>query len=491
MKVINEGIIKGYVYNFKKDECKYNKLSKDPLKEKELFLRALNNCYKNLKKIEEKTTGTVNAIINSHLEFLKDEIVVELVFKRIDDHHESAGYAYTKVIDEFVGNLNKIEDEYLKERVNDFLDIKDKVIRQMYGKEELFKFDKPTVLIVDKLETSTAIKLTNNVKAVIAKVGGNLSHAAILLKERDIPYVVIKDVDFKEGELVKLNTYNKSILKTDEFVVEILKERRLDLLYDDVSLFVNISSIDDIEESLNENYKGVGLVRTENLFLNDNGYPSIEQQISYYKKLSSSFYPKPVKIRLFDIKKDKDFCLFVSNDVDEFLFEGPFSLLYKEQLEAIILANELFGNLTITIPMIKDYNEYEKVKDYLIKIQKKHNIVREIPYLGIMLETKKAFNNINSFKSVDYISIGTNDLIKDFYNIKREEQANIAKYNEEIIKKLEKIKKYLNKEKIPYFICGNLASTEEGLKKLLDNGENSFSIANGFLNKAIKIINNY
>lgn len=496
MKIINSGIATGYVYNFKKTECIYEKQTTDICKEKELLLKSLDSCLEGFKVLEEKTKGTINDILNTYIVFLKDPIIKEEVLKRIEKYQETAGCAYSKVIDSYASQLQKVDDKYLKERAKDFLDIKEKVLEKMYQQKDLLKIEKPSILVVDELQTSLVLNLPDKVVGIIASQGGDLSHASILVKERNIPFIIDKDLKLKDGQIITIDTF-KNTIKYRKKLKENVSKEKVD--YDEIikttqteiNLYLNLSTMEELKNPTNNFYKGVGLVRTELIFSQENVYPDLKKQIKYYKKILAYFYPQEVKIRLFDIKEDKGFYFFINEDVNEFKFNGSFKEIYKEQLKALALANEPYGNLNITIPMIKDVSEYEAVKDYLKSLKDELTLIREIPKLGIMLETKEALNNISKFGDVDYISVGTNDLIKELYKIDREQLTNSENYTKKIINELKNVKSFSLENNIPYLYCGDLVSTKTGLIKLLNKGEKDFSIADGFLKEAVKIINDF
>lgn len=492
MQVINGGIGRGYIHNLNNEKFNYQEKTFDSIKEEKLFLKGINNYKNNLMLLQQRTNGNSKRIIETYIAFLNDEIVNNEVILRIKDNNESAGFAYNQVIDKYVGLLKKAADKYLKERANDFLDLKEKVLNEIYQKHDVLAFDKPTILVVDNLNSSLVFNLPKEVKGIIAKKGGELSHAAILMKEKKIPYVV-KDSSFENDLVITLDANNKTIIKEEAYYAEDKEELNLKLtnINDEINLYLNLSSIADLNNKYKNIYKGIGLVRSEHLFALELTYPILEKQIDYYKEILVGFYNKEVTIRLFDLKKDKGSHFFIADDVDEFKFNGEFSELYKEQLKALVLANEPYGNLKITIPMIRSINEYIEVKNYLQSLKKELNLIRPTPGLGIMVETKEALKDLMMYDAVSFIGIGTNDLMKELYNISRGSELNSQRYLNYIYQDLKIIKEFSHKYAIPYLYCGDLVSTEVGLQKLLDNGEKSFSIAGGFLEAAVKVINNY
>lgn len=494
MKIINEGKATGYIYNLNKKTSKYNLLSTNAKEEEKLLTHSIKELIEKLKVLKSKTNENVKDIIEVYLAFLKDEVVKSEAINRIYEKGESAGASYNNVINKYINKLNGSENDYLKQRVKDFSDIKDKVINQMYNNKEQLHFDKPTILVVDHLTTSQALTLKSEVKAVISRVGGALSHAAIIIKEKNIPYI-ISNKKFSNDKIVYLDTNKKILKETNKTKLQVINDKNKNMPPEitnlNIKLYLNMSSIEDLNNPQNEYYDGVGLVRSELLWVNNFSYPYVNKQINYYKKILSEFYPKPVSIRLFDIKKDKTLFNIITEQPKEFSLAGDFKEIYKEQLKALILANEPYGNLNIIIPMIRNEKEYKNVKVYLETLKENLKLLREIPNLGIMVETKESLYNIKEYKDVDFVSIGTNDLAKEFFNINREQSFNRNEIIDQVLDEISSTKEFLTENKIPYIFCGDLVSTKYGLTKLLKNGELSFSIAGGFLKEAVKTINNY
>lgn len=493
MKIINAGKATGYIYNLNKHTSKYNLVSTKPKEEEKLLIFSINELIDKFKVLKSKTNKNVKDIIEVYLAFLNDDIVKAEAIKRIHENGESAGASYSNVIRKYILKLNSNENEYLKQRAKDLFDIKEKVINQMYNNKQQLIFNKPTILVVDELTTSVALTLKSEVKAVISRVGGPLSHAAIIIKEKNIPYI-ITDKEISNDKLVFLDTNKKILKETKKIEVTTLnnknKTKELKKLKDSkVLLYLNLSSIEGLNNPLNEYYEGVGLVRSELLWINNFSYPYINKQIDYYKKILSEFYPKPVTIRLFDIKKDKTLFNIIVEQPKEFSMSGIFKEIYKEQLKALVLANEPYGNLKIIIPMIRNVEEYTNVETYLESLKKELKLLREVPNLGIMVETKEALYNIKEYKEVDFVSIGTNDLAKELFNINREQSFNEEKIIDQLLNEVSFIKEVLDDYKIPYLYCGDIVSTKYGLIKLLEKGELSFSIARGFFDEAVEVIN--
>lgn len=495
MKIINGGQAVGYIYNLNKTNLSCSRVCSDAKKEEELLYRSLKQFKEKLELLQNKTTENVKDIIEIYLAFLNDFSVINEIKERINKKHECAGKASEQVINKYVLKLKESDNLYLKERANDFLDLKDMIIKEMYQKNEELIFHQPTILVVDSLSTSLALTLSKEVKGVISRTGGELSHAAIVLKEKNIPFIV-SNKKFANQKIVYLNTKKEKLEQVDSLLKNGLNQNLftapLNKVTDfKINLYLNLSSLECLKNPHLDYYKGVGLVRSEHLWINEFAYPHIEEQINNYKKILSKFYPKQVKIRLFDIKKDKGLYVLLNEEAEEFKLNGPFKKLYKDQLKALILANETFGNLQIIIPMINDVKEFQAVKEYLISLKKELNLSKNIPKLGIMLETSTALSKIEQFKIVDFINIGTNDLAKELFGIDRKKSFNREKIISKILKKLEQIKDFEQKYQIPYLYCGDLVSTEFGLKKLLEKGETDFSVADGFLLEAIEIIDKF
>lgn len=503
-QTIIEGYGAGEVYNLDEVYTLESVKCKNPYREKRIFSDAVNSYVKDLYEIENKMRGEAKQIVAAHRYLVSDPVVTNSVIARINDFKETAGYAYIKVVDGHINNLSRSSDSILKERIADFEDVKNQVLSRIYNKQFKQNFTKPTILIVNEVLPSMILNLSKNIKGIIARKGSKLSHAAILTKEKGIPLIVIKNINEKNGTFIAIDTKEKLIHvnpsledkktyltreKSNTSHVNVRKKAYLN----DFNLQLNISSPEDFLSSSLNQVNGIGLFRTEHIFLKAPQYLSLEEQVEIYEQVANKAYPKYVNIRLVDFKGDKAPLYLKHLILDEFLFFGPLNQVYSEQIEAIIRANEKYGNLRIMIPMIKHIAEYTHVKQYVNQLLDTLNMVRRTPALklGIMMETLEAFENINDFKIVDFISIGTNDLGSELCMTNRDQIVDYKLHTRSLIEPIKLISKFSKRHQIPYSICGDLASNPNSFNKLLRSQETSFSFPESFLNQAIYLIKNY
>ncbi len=500
MKVINEGIAIGYSYHLTKGAIKLKQYSDNPNKEQQIFLKAQKKCLDELFSLEEITTGDIQDIIRVHRLFIADNSVSDEVLTRINDLKETAGYAYQSVVNNHIKLLANNGNSYLKERQYDLVDIREQMLNVMYDNNYKQTFLAPTILIVDYLYPSLVLNLPPKVKAIIARDGGHLTHAAILAKEKGIPYVVMPELDLENDQLLILNTEKESLIinpcseklslyeKTSP--VRSLKQFA-NYQPSEFNLYLNLSSLINLNSKLIPYIAGVGLFRTEHLVLNNNEFPFKEKQIEIYQKLLATFYPKPVKIRLFDFHGDKRPYFLKENSAEYFSLNGPLKQIYHNQLQALLIANEVYGNLEIIIPMINNRQEYDRVLNYLKTYKKENYLIRDLPKLGIMLETKKAYEELQQFQEVDFINVGTNDLGAELLGIERDIISDFFANYQLLLEPLQRIADFCARNKIECLICGDIASHKKSFVELLEKGFKTFSIASGFFIEALEEIASY
>ncbi len=497
IKFINKKTVSGYIYHMEKELVNEGeKLSVEA--ESQLFHNAKDSCVNDLFLVEEKTTGIVRDIVRVHRMFLEDPKVIEETLTLIKEGN-SRGYSYTKVVDKYINYLKNNNDEYLIKRIDDFIDIKYRMLMRMYKQKIEQSFNKDTIVVVDQLLPSLVFNAPPKVVGIISKTGSALTHAAILAKEKGISYVVTNK-RFKEDSLVILDSeQNRIIENPTKDLLKIAKESNIihKLTQEDTfntsgfHLYLNLSSSESIDKLVKNHIEGVGLFRTEHIVLGSEIYPTFETQVVIYKHLLKQMYPKKVKIRLFDFTGDKKLFFLNNEFIDSFQLFGILHHVYEEQLKALLFSNEGLGNLEVMIPMIRDDKEFSHVKDLIQTLKETHNLKGEVPNVGIMMETKEGFNQILKYKDVAFMSIGTNDLSYELFGISREKAIDYHHYAKLMIEPIKTISQFCRKHQIEYSICGDLASHEDALTKLIHAQEKHFSIPHAFLKQALTIIDLY
>lgn len=406
----------------------------------------------------------------------------------ISKDHINAEAALEIVLEGIINSLKKSSSTYLQERVYDILDLKNHLLRNDLDIKETDKF----ILAIEELTPSFLIKYSKNIEGIVSIRGGYTSHGAILARNYEIPYVLVDNFSFKNNDFLILDTktkillineqidYDHSVIKTNDF--KITKPSNIKVL---ANVFLN----DELNKVLSYDFDGIGLYRTEFIFMNQNRALTVEEQISIYKEAILKMNGKTVCFRTFDLGDDKKVS-YIKTDKKGYLNYVNNKEIFDDQIKALILSN-VNNNLRIMFPMLRFVEEFNCLKNRVISIKRELNDNSEIKY-GIMLETKEAYLNIETFKDVDFISIGTNDLTNELYGFKREESKDkFNEYKDDLYHKLVKVVDFTSKQNIYLSICGEIASIPEATRSLLNIGIRNFSVSTANSKILTKTINDY
>ena len=453
---VSPGIAIGKVYLFEKKEIEINKCPcKNPEEEKTKLIEARNKTKEQLQKIRENTAKKVSeekaAIFDAHITLLEDEDLLQEVNDIITDEKVSADYALSKGIEVYRQILSDVQDEYLRERAGDLADIADRWIRNILGETivELSDIPKNSIIIARDLTPSDTANLNlENTLGFITEIGGRTSHTSIMARSLEIPAVVgigsiikdIKAIKTKSDITIILNgntggviiePSEKSIEECEKLKVEFDKNRALlkefahrDAISKDgtkIRVYANIGSPADLGGALKNGADGIGLYRTEFLFMENTDFPTEEEQFKAYKEVVEAMSGHTVTIRTMDIGGDKHLP-YLDMPVEENPALGWRALricldrqsIIKTQFRALLRASA-FGKVKIMLPMIVSLEELRKAKaifnDCKLELMKENVAFNEALELGIMIETPSVVFKSESFaRESDFFSIGTNDL---------------------------------------------------------------------------------
>lgn len=477
--VISNGIACGKCVRIRNSSKKYDTYSSNSDLEISLFVDAINNSLKELDDMENNLSASDKEFVNVHKMLISDPMLKKDVENLIINDKLTASSAFSKVVDSYIEEFKAARTVYLLERVLDMEDIKRRVLFHL-DKDCDEKYDGEFILVADELYPSYLMKYSKQIIGVIALKGGFTSHSAILCKSREIPYVLVDDLDDIDG-LVMIDTRRDIIIKnpSDKQIKE-YEESRYDKenftlkKIDGVSILCNASSNNDVLKAKKYNTDGIGLYRTEIIFMNLDKPMSFEEQRNIYKDAASLMRDKEITFRTFDIGDDKQLSYIKTfhKGIDNYKNNPE---IFEEQIKAILSSN-IYNNVKIMFPMIETEEEFLYLKNWVLRIKEEIND-KSVIKIGMMLETKKAVHDIESFEGVDFMSLGTNDLTKELYNISREEQTNYSLYIVDLLKVLKRIAKSCAKKNIELSICGELAGIKEVAVMLYKCGIRRFSVS--------------
>lgn len=526
---------KGYAIGkvFLKDEAEIvvpASLTEDPIAENTIFEEAINKSSAQLEAIKEKAMTTIGedgaAIFEAHMMLLKDPEFTGAMSREIKNSSNNALQAVTMVRDMFVGIFESMDDPYMRERAADIKDVAARLLANIAGKAIGFEIqDENTIVVAHDLTPSDTAQLDKGkVSGFLTNIGGSTSHSAIMARTLEIPAVVgLKDITkaVKNGDIVIIDgTEGTVIVNPAPELVSQYEKKREEFLQEEekmkeyvtaeaitkggkrVQVCGNIGKPEDVEGVLTYGGDGIGLFRTEFLYMDRSSAPTEDEQYESYKYVLEKMEGKQVVIRTLDIGGDKTLSyLPMPEEMNPFLGYRAIRLcldqkeLFKTQLRALLRAS-VHGNLAVMFPMISGLEELEQAKQ-VVEECKEELREQDITFSdqiewGIMIEIPAAAVCAEELaQHVDFFSIGTNDLIQYTLAVDRMSEKVSYLYNPMHPAVLRLIKMTIHgahKHGKWVGMCGEMAGDERAIPTLLEYGLDEFSMGATSILNAKKMI---
>ena len=480
-------------------------------------------------KVKEKMGEDKAAIFDGHIMLLEDEDLIMEVQDKIKGEGLPAAKALSDGIEEYRAMISALEDPYLRERAADLQDIGKRWLKNILGIKikDLSNLEPNTVVVTYDLTPSDTAQLDlENCVGFITEIGGKTAHSAIMARSLELPAVVgVKGVlsEAKEGEAVVMDGeagvlfLNPAEDVIKEYVekkekIKIEKEELKKLITEEaitpdgrkVDIWGNIGSPKDVDAVIEAGAAGVGLYRTEFLFMDSDHFPTEQEQYEAYRVVAEKLKGKPLTIRTMDIGGDKELpYLNLPKEMNPFLGYRAIRIslenkeMFKTQLRAILRASQ-YGQIKIMYPMISSINEIRKANAILEECKKELDAEGKIYdaniKVGIMIETPSTAIIAYKFaKEVDFFSIGTNDLTQYFLAVDRGNEMVSALYdsfNPAVLEAIQKVIDAAHDAGINVSMCGEFAGDKKATKLLLGMGLDSFSMSASSMLPVKKIVRN-
>lgn len=492
---------------------------------------AVNLAIKELNELYEKTLASMGPdkaqIFEAHSMILQDPEFIDGINAEINQNKTKASSAVDIVAKSFISMFEAMDNEYMRERALDVKDVSSRVINKLLNLESqnISNFNEETILIANDITPSqmASIDLKNTV-GIITEIGGKTSHTAIMARTMELPAVVgLKDAttQIRTGDLVILNGETGEVFRNpDEETLKKYQDQRNRLraikaemqTYKELSsetkdgrkihLEANIGSPLDLDSVIRNGGQGIGLFRTEFIYMDRKTAPTEDEQFEIYKKVLEGMSGKPVVIRTLDVGGDKHIpYLRIPKEENPFLGYRAIRYclrdkpLFKTQLRALLRAS-VFGNLSIMFPMISGLEEIQQAKVVLeeakSELRANNQKFSDSIRVGIMIEIPAAAVMADLLaKEVDFFSIGTNDLIQYVCAVDRMNEFIHSLYDPfhpGVLRLINQTIKAGEAANIEVAMCGEMAANEALTEILLGMGLTHFSMAPGSLLNTKKVL---
>jgi phosphotransferase system enzyme I (PtsI) len=525
------GIVIGEVYLFTKEKLEISKADITDVEEAKLnFHEALERSKKELTKVfaiaKDRMGDTRAGIFEAQLMILDDPVLIENILKRIEDEKKQPEYIVDDEISKYQQLMILSHESYMKERANDIEDIKNRIVRNLRKKRWQSRIQSDAVIVSDSLTPADTLLLSRNqVKSFVTDHGGLTSHAAIISRSLNIPAVSgthNATQKLKDGQKVIVDGFHGYIIydPTDEqisFFEEkhqhlVTLQKELEELTDkpaftkdgkEIKMLANVDVTGEMDIVKTSGANGIGLYRSEQILDELGTIPTEDEQVKIYSRLASRIYPDKITIRAFDIGGDK-FRLFDYSEPNPFLglrgirllLENP--KLFRAQIRAVLRSSGN-KNVQFMLPMISTIDEIHRsnkiIKECMdeltseklsFDVDMKIGIMVEVPSAAVM--TKELANE------VDFLSIGTNDLIQYLMAVDRGNDLVSDLYQEFSPVILRTIKKIVDDAELadkPVSLCGEMAADTLAMPLLVGLGLDSLSISPATIPYAKRIIKSF
>ena len=529
-KPVYKGIAMGPVIVLKKNDYQVKRIRIEDVDSEIIrFKQATEQSKEQLCVLYEKAVTEVGeasaAIFEVHQMMLEDEDYLEAIGNMIRTESVNAEYAVAVTGDNFSQMFVSMDDDYMKARATDVVDISERLVRNLSGQRETdFCTEEPAIIIADDLSPSETVQMDKDkILAFVTVHGSTNSHTAILARMMNIPALIGVPLDLdgisKDGIAIVDGFRGEVVFEPTKEMKEKAEKRmkeereKLRLLQDlkgkenvtqsghKVNIYANIGSVTDIGYVLENDAGGIGLFRSEFLYLGKTDYPAEEEQYQVYKQALQMMAGKKVIIRTLDIGADKQVDYFhLEKEENPAMGYRAIRIclkqpeIFKTQLRALFRAS-VYGNLSIMYPMITSTEEVQQICSIVEEVKTeldKQGIQYKIPEQGIMIETPAAVMISDELAElVDFFSIGTNDLTQYTLAIDRQNEKLDDFYNPHhtaILRMIRMVVDNAHKHGKWVGICGELGADTDLTEEFVRMGVDELSVAPSMVLKLRKII---
>ena len=522
-KSVYKGIVMGPVAVLKKNDYQVKRARiEDPEAEVKRVKEAVEVSKKQLGRLYDKAVREVGeasaAIFEVHQMMLEDEDYLESMENMIRTELVNAEYAAAATGDNFAEMFAAMDDEYMKARSADVKDISERLVRNLSGEgdNDLSSME-PSIIVADDLSPSETVQMDKEkILAFVTVHGSTNSHTAILARMMNIPALIGVPMDLnglKTGMTAVVDGFSGQVIFEPEEDVRKETEKRMQeeaekqkLLEElkgkenitpdgrKINIYANIGSVGDLGYVMENDAGGIGLFRSEFLYLGRNDFPTEEEQFQAYKQAVQTMAGKKVIIRTLDIGADKQVEYFnLGKEENPALGYRAIRIclkqpeIFKAQLRALFRA-AVYGNLSVMYPMITSTEEVEKIYAIVAEVEeelKKQEVQYKIPEQGIMIETPAAVMISDRLaEMVDFFSIGTNDLVQYTLAIDRQNEKLDQFYDPKhpaVLKLIRYVAESGHKYGCTVGICGELGAETDLTEEFLKMGIDELSVSPSFL----------